>query len=232
MPLLEAIDIQKTFPRGDKLISILRNASIAVSAGEFVWLRGDNGEGKTTFLRILAGLLDADYGIVRLSEADISRLPWFLRPLSFIDQNPHLTIVPSLTVRENLLLSVVCAAPTFRRFSANGKWTKVENAVEKLGLKKILLADKGEFRLGRELSAGQGQCLSLAMSWLKDAKVILADEPISNLDKHHAEVCLCALRELSQKAAVIIVSHDERAQDYCTSEYEIKDGCIEKISSY
>lgn len=152
---------------GDKYA--VKDFSVRVAQGEFICLLGPSGCGKTTVLRAIGGFLENIGGTIHLDGQDITRLPAHERPVSTVFQSYGL--FPHMRVMEN-----VCYGLRFH--GIKGKRAK-ELAAEYLEL--VRLQDHAHKRIS-ELSGGQQQRVALARSLVLRPKVLLLDEPLSNLD--------------------------------------------------
>lgn len=203
MALLELIDVTKSFldPEGRQR-RVLDVASFSLSAGQQRGLRGESGSGKTTLLNVIAGIVPADHGIVRLegrslgdaSEAGRDRIR--ARSIGYVFQTFNL--LQGLTVLENVLLGM----------SISGRRDKAE--ARRL-LARVGLAGSEHF-IPRQLSTGQQQRVSVARALAKRPKLLLADEPTGNLDSANAAVIVELIRETAREAgaALLLVSHDSK----------------------
>lgn len=160
-PLLEARGLH--FSRNDE--PVFGPIDFAVDAGEALLVQGENGVGKTTLLRVLAGLLGADGGEVRIDGQPASAQRR-ARAIAYLGHLPALKA--DLSALENLRF--LCGLHGRRRAQLP------ENAMEIVGLGGY------EDALARQLSAGQKKRLSLARLWLAPAPLWLLDEPYANLD--------------------------------------------------
>jgi putative ABC transport system ATP-binding protein len=203
MPLLEINDLVKTYPRpggGEHRVVDVREFSLA--AGDQRALRGESGTGKTTFLHLIAGILAADSGSIRLDGDNLVTLGEARRDrrraeaIGYIFQTFNL--LQGHTALENVELGM-----------AFGRG--VDRAHAESLLKRVGLGDKlGHFP--RQLSTGQQQRVAVARALANRPKLVLADEPTGNLDRRHARESLELIREVCREsgAALLLVSHDER----------------------
>lgn len=213
--MLNVMELTKTFrsPEGER-VEIVRVPEFRVGAGEQVALRGESGSGKTTFLNLLAGILAADEGRVEIDGVDMVALGEAARDrlraekLGYVFQTFNL--LQGFTVLENVLLGM--------SFGPRG----ADRAQAKAMLERVGLGHRlGHFP--RQLSTGQQQRVAVARALANRPKLVLADEPTGNLDRHHAGEALRLIREVCREngAALLLVSHDEavlaqfeRAQDF------------------
>ncbi|MFA1549618.1 thiol reductant ABC exporter subunit CydD [Actinomadura chokoriensis] len=185
-----------TYPRGPAL----RDISLTVHPGETVALVGPSGAGKSTLLSVLLGFVQPDSGRVLVDWADLAELSpdaWRAR-IAWVPQRPHLF---AGTVAENIRLGRPDASEASVRAAA-----EAANALEFIealpaGFATVL-GDRGA-----GLSAGQRQRLALARAFLRDAPLLLLDEPTSNLDVESEAAVIDAVRRLKAGRTVILVAH-------------------------
>jgi putative ABC transport system ATP-binding protein len=188
--LLEARDIRIGF--GDQ--SVVDGASLALSAGEVVTLEGASGSGKSTFLRILASLLEPDGGTLLLGGAEAHTISprVFRRRVAYVAQDP-----PMLegTVADN-----VATGPRLRE-------VRMDDADVARVLARVGLAGFAG-RTARELSGGERQRVALARALANAPEVLLLDEPTSALDPSSAKLVISLVRTLAGAGlAVVAVTH-------------------------
>jgi lipoprotein-releasing system ATP-binding protein len=224
-PLLEALDVHKSFMLGRRTLEVLRGVALRVQRGEFIALRGASGSGKTTLLHLLGGLDTPNAGQVRfggvslaaMSRAALSR--WRSRKIGFVFQAYHL--LPELDALENVCLPARLA----RRPAA-----EAEERGREL-LRGVGLADRLEHK-PPELSGGEQQRVAIARAMINAPELILADEPTGNLDSHTGEEIielLCALR-VEMSVTLIIATHDARVAARAPKILELVDGIIPEFN--
>ncbi len=180
------IEVQSVVKRFGKVMAV-NGVSFAVKEGEILGLLGPSGCGKTTILRSISGLEEIDGGKIFLDGAVVSSpaekkfVPPEKRRLGFVFQNYALW--PNMTVKQNI-------AYCLKGFSKEEKERRIANSLELVGL-----SDVGE-RYPSQLSGGQQQRVALARSVSYEPKVILLDEPLSNLDQKERERVRGELRVL------------------------------------
>jgi len=201
MAVLEVKDLLKGFvsPDGERTV-IVDVPRFTVDETEQTALQGSSGSGKTTFLNLIAGILQPDSGdisiagqpLTRLSEAGRDRLR--AQSIGYVFQTFNL--LQGYTALENVLLGMM-----FGRGS-DPEYARV--LLERVGLK-----DRMNYR-PRQLSVGQQQRVAVARALANHPKLVLADEPTGNLDFHHAREALRLIREVCQEqgAALLLVTHD------------------------
>ena len=178
--------------------AVLRNINLAIEPGEFFALLGPSGSGKSTLLRVLAGFAQANAGSVRVDGKDISAVPPWKRDIGMVFQNYALW--PHMTVHDNVAFGL-----EERRLPGDEVRRKVAAALELVGL-----ADLGA-RRPSQLSGGQQQRVALARTIAIEPKVLLLDEPLSNLDAKLRVRMRVELLALQRKLGVttIFVTHDQ-----------------------
>jgi len=200
---------------------VLDNISFEINKGEFVSLMGESGSGKSTLLYLIGGLDNPTEGKVLINDKDISKLKEkqmaVLRrqDIGFVFQ--FYNLVQNLTVEENIMLPVVM----------DGKKEKdYKDRLEKI-LKRIGLADKRKF-LPNQLSGGQQQRVSIARAIILNPSIILADEPIGNLDSKSGKEVMELFKEINREEEITIlqVTHSEESAQYGNRIIKLKDGKI------
>ncbi len=186
--------IQKKF--GSK--SVIVGIDLIVDDGEFVVLVGPSGCGKSTLLRIIAGLETADSGTIELDNVRIDDLQPQERKIAMVFQN--YALYPHLSVRENLGFGLVLAKVPKARIAE-----LVEDTARFLEISDLL-----NFRPS-QLSGGQKQRVALGRAVIRDPKLYLFDEPLSNLDAHLRLRMRSEILRIhrTKKATSIYVTHDQ-----------------------
>ena len=195
---LEIDGLCVTYP--DRSQPALEDVSLTVQAGEVLALTGPSGCGKSTLLSVLLGLLEPDRGSVRIGGVDLGELDldaWRAR-LAWVPQRPHLF---SASIAENVRLGR-------REASEEEVWAAIcdaglQDAVLRLpqGMDTIL----GE--RGAGLSAGERQRVALARAFLRDAPLLLLDEPTAGLDGETEQEIVRSISRLSRGRTVVLVAH-------------------------
>lgn len=176
----------------------LRDFSLAVEEREFLALVGPSGAGKTTVLRLIAGLEAPDEGTITLAGRVVNDVPPERRNVAMVSQNPAL--LPHLTVYENLAFGL-----RLRRRPRAEVDRRVHAVAELLDLRDCLQ------RLPRALAGGERQRVALGRAMVRDAQVFLLDEPLSQLDAPRRVQMRAELRRLHEQigATTLLVTHDQ-----------------------
>jgi iron(III) transport system ATP-binding protein len=219
--LLEVEGLEKAFrTRGGRTIA-LDKIDISVRNGEFLTILGPSGCGKTTLLRILAGFERPDAGEVLLDGRAITHLPPNKRPLAMVFQN--FALFPHLTVFDNVAYGLRVA-----KVPKADLRERVEVALMLINLAGL------EDRLPGQLSGGQQQRVALARSIIVRPRVLLLDEPLSNLDARLREQMRAELRRIQRQLGItsIYVTHDQAdAMAMSDRIVVMNDGRIEQIGT-
>lgn len=204
-PAVELSALRFAYRTGKDVLSI---DHLVIDRGETVFLHGPSGSGKTTLLGILAGVLQATSGHVKVLGADFSALSsgardaFRARHLGYVFQ--MFNLIPYLSVRENILLPIRLDAHRRARLGARSLPDAVSDIAGQLDIAELLDAPIGE------LSVGQQQRVAAARALIGAPEVIIADEPTSALDTDRREQFLQLLFAScrSAGATLIFVSHD------------------------
>jgi multiple sugar transport system ATP-binding protein len=209
--------IQKSF--GD--VKVIHGISFDIHDGEFVVLVGPSGCGKSTLLRMLAGLEDISGGEIQIDGRVINELESKDRDIAMVFQS--YALYPHMTVRENMAFSL-----RLRKADALTTQERVANAARILNLDKLL------DRFPRELSGGQRQRVAMGRAIVRDPKVFLFDEPLSNLDAKLRVAMRAEIKALHQrlKTTTVYVTHDQiEAMTMADRIVVMHDGIVEQIGT-
>jgi ABC-type Fe3+/spermidine/putrescine transport system ATPase subunit len=200
---------------------VLEDLSLDVAAGEIVALLGRSGSGKTTALRLLAGLERPDRGSVRVAGEDITGLPAARRGVGLVFQS--YALFPHLTIGENV---------SFGLENGNLRRDEVRRRAE-AALEKVRLGGRFDGRVG-DLSGGMQQRVAIARALAPEPRVLLLDEPFSNLDPELREHTRRELRSQIRAIGIttIFVTHDqEEAFDLGDRVALLESGRLEQVGT-
>ena len=180
-------------------VQVIKNIDLEIKAGEFFSILGPSGCGKTTLLRILAGFIEPDSGIVYLGDKDITNLPPNLRSTNTIFQK--YALFPHLTVYENIAFPL-----RMKKMDSD----YIDTEVKKM-LKMIELEEHAS-KKPNQLSGGQQQRVSIARALVNKPEVLLLDEPLSALDAKLRQNLLIELDNIHEEVGItfIFITHDQQ----------------------
>lgn len=181
---------------------VLTNVSIDVNRGEFIYLIGKTGAGKSSFLKTLYADLPltegegtiVDYNLRQLREKDI---PYLRRKLGVVFQD--FKLLPDRNVKENLLFVLKATGWTAKE----EMYVKIDEVLDKVGMKNY------QTKMPHQLSGGEQQRIAIARALLNDPELILADEPTGNLDPQTSVEVMEVLRKINANGKTIVMAtHD------------------------
>ena len=215
--MIQATNIEKSY-NGER---VLFGVSLDIANGEFVSIMGESGSGKSTFLSILGGFLDADGGQVLLDGEDVSKMSENrlaqirCTTLGFVFQGYKL--IPTLTARDNLLLPAVLGGKKEEELAEY-----LQELANALGITGLL--DK----FPDQLSGGQCQRVAIARALLYKPQTLILDEPTGALDSEMEKRVMELLRAVNRElgTTVVQVTHSKTVAEYGNRIVYLKDGKI------
>jgi multiple sugar transport system ATP-binding protein len=210
-------DIQKSFGK----VKVIHGIGFDIADGEFVVLVGPSGCGKSTLLRMLAGLEEITAGEIMIDGKVVNDLESKDRDIAMVFQS--YALYPHMTVRDNMAFSL-----KLRNADAKTTDERVANAARILNLDALL------DRFPRELSGGQRQRVAMGRAIVRDPKVFLFDEPLSNLDAKLRVAMRAEIKALHQrlKTTTVYVTHDQiEAMTMADRIVVMHDGIVEQIGT-
>lgn len=195
--LIEVENVKKVY--GDKLI--LKNINLKIDKGEFVTIIGSSGCGKTTFLKLINGLVKPDFGQVYVNNYDISTIDKIAlrRGIGYVIQEiglfPHMNVRKNISYIPNLI----------KKDSKEKVENKVKELIKVVGLKEDILD-----RYPNELSGGQRQRVGIARALASDAKILLMDEPFGAIDEITRRLLQDEILRIYKQfnMTIIFITHD------------------------
>ena len=222
MSVIDLIDLQKTYGRGEAEVKALRGLSLSVNKGEMIAVMGPSGSGKSTLLNII-GCLDKPTGgqyfltgclIDGYGENERARLRNEL--FGFVVQD--FPLVERYNVFKNVMIPLSYSK---KRSDYKSKKEKIEDTLAQLG---ILEKKKA---MAFNLSVGQRQRVAIARAIVNDPEIILADEPTGSLDSQTGREVVGILEQLNENGkTIIIVTHDKNVASFCHRTIHITDGRV------
>jgi multiple sugar transport system ATP-binding protein len=210
-------DIQKAYGK----VKVIHGIGFDIADGEFVVLVGPSGCGKSTLLRMLAGLEDISGGEILIDGKVVNDLESKDRDIAMVFQS--YALYPHMTVRDNMGFSL-----RLRKADKTTTQERVAKAADILNLGPLLE------RFPRELSGGQRQRVAMGRAIVRDPKVFLFDEPLSNLDAKLRVAMRAEIKALHQrlKTTTVYVTHDQiEAMTMADRIVVMHDGVIEQIGT-
>lgn len=221
--MIKLENVTKVYKTGVRAVN---NMNIDIGKGEFVYVIGPTGAGKSTFIKLLYREEKASSGKVIVAGQDVSKIknrkvPYFRRNIGVVFQNFRL--LPKKTVFENVAFTLeVTDTPKVQIRK------KVRRTLELVGLE-----DKAN-AFPHELSGGQQQRVAIARAIVNSPKVLIADEPTGNLDPDTSNEIIALLERINEvnHTTILVVTHDkEIVQKHKKRTILIEDGCIKTDTS-
>ena len=220
-------NLTKAFPNRDKKnkeeVIAVNDFTFTIPDGTLVGLLGPSGCGKSTALNLICGLLKPTAGQVFFGEDDVTKLPPENRGIGVVFQN--YALYPHLTVRQNILFPL-------QNLKGKDKLTKEQMEERCLEAARLVQIEEYMERKPNELSGGQQQRVAIARALVKMPKVLLLDEPLSNLDARLRLQTREEIRRIQRetKITTIFVTHDqEEAMSISDLIVVMKDGVLQQI---
>jgi putative ABC transport system ATP-binding protein len=219
--LIQVQKVSKIYQRGGERVEVLKDLDLEVREGAFEALMGPSGSGKSTLLNLIAGLDRPSSGRLLVADADLTtmsegeRARWRSANVGFVFQTYNL--LPVLTAQENVELPLLLA-----KLSAAERKRRAEVALRVVGLE-----GRAKHRPS-QLSGGQQQRVAIARAIVTDPRILVADEPTGDLDRHSADEILALLGKLNQEfnKTIMMVTHDPAAAERATIIHRLDKGAL------
>ncbi len=221
---VECRGVVKDFGTGSTKQRVLHGIDWQIPIGATTFLVGPSGCGKTTLISIIAGLLTATQGYIRILDNEITKMRrgrvvrFRADHLGFIFQ--QFNLLPSLTAVENAAVSLVVQGSTL----ASAK-RQASVLLDRLGM------EKNKLKYPNQLSGGQQQRVAIARALVHNPQIVISDEPTASLDAETGREVMELLRQVASahNRAVIVVTHDNRIYPFADHIATMSDGRIESF---
>ncbi len=196
--MIELKNVTKSYPNG---VHALNRVSLAIEDGEFIYIIGPTGSGKSTIIKILNGEEVPDSGLVLVDGVDVGsvkhrKVPYYRRNIGCVFQDYRL--LPTLTVQENIAFALEVLGISKKEIRS-----RVDEVLELVDLKNKARA------YPNELSGGQQQRVTIGRAIANNPKLLIADEPTGNLDPEKSLEIIALLEKINQLGTtVLMVTHD------------------------
>lgn len=204
MSVLEIRNLNKSFGA----ITVSRDISLSIGAGQCHALIGPNGAGKTTLIHQISGVLLPDSGQISLDGQDISTLSVAKRVQAGLGRTFQITsVLPSFSVLENTAIAIQAKSGSSMRFFRDAARETTLNDAAQAVLNRVGLGDRTHVRAAN-LSHGELRLLELAIALAGDPKFLLLDEPMAGLGRTESAALVTLLAELRGTLPMLLVEHD------------------------
>ena len=203
------------------VVQVLQEVDLSIGDGEFVVLVGPSGCGKSTLLRMIAGLEEVSGGEIRIGERVVNDVAPKDRDIAMVFQS--YALYPHMDVGKNMGFSLM-----LKKIEKSAIASRVDSAAKRLGLNSYLE------RLPRQLSGGQRQRVAMGRAIVRDPKVFLFDEPLSNLDaklRVHMRAEVKALHQQLRTTSVYVTHDQIEAMTMADRIVVMNDGVVQQVGA-
>lgn len=212
-------NISMNYDETPNIVHALSNVNLILNKNELTIIEGPSGSGKTTLLNIIGGLLKPSSGKILVNNKNIIEMNdnekayYRNKVIGFVFQSFYLE--PNFTVYDNVEVPLIIAG-----IPKNERRKMILSTLDSVGL-----LDK-EKMIASKLSGGEKQRVSIARAIVNNPEIILADEPIGNLDSKNGDMIMSLLKRISKedKIVIVITHNDEQAIKYGDKIYRLNDG--------
>ena len=218
---IQASGVVKWFGEGEAKTMAVNEVNLNAQFGEMVYIVGPSGSGKTTLLSILSGILRPNSGKVLVEGIDIWELKsdqladFRLAKIGFVFQDYHL--FPRLTTAENVAIPLILKGK---------EWDEAIHEAEKY-LDIVGLKSRSELPPVK-LSGGEQQRVAIARAMSAQPDILIMDEPTASLDGDTGQAIVGFVKQnvLNEKRCILVVTHDDRINEFATRILNMEDGCL------
>jgi putative ABC transport system ATP-binding protein len=218
---IQASGVVKWFGEGEAKTMAVNEVNLNAQFGEMVYIVGPSGSGKTTLLSILSGILRPNSGRVLVEGIDIWALnsdqlaDFRLAKIGFVFQDYHL--FPRLTTAENVAIPLILKGK---------EWDEAIHEAEKY-LDIVGLKSRSELPPVK-LSGGEQQRVAIARAMSAQPDILIMDEPTASLDGDTGQAIVGFVKQnvLNEKRCILVVTHDDRINEFATRILNMEDGCL------
>ena len=215
--LLEVRGLTKEYKRGENSFSAVDNAELFIEDNDFICITGRSGSGKSTFLNMLAGLLNPTYGSISLMGMEYSKLKD--KELSYLRNNSIGYIPQGKSVLSNFSVLDNIRLPFYLSKRQGDPTKKALSLLEEVGIPHLAKS------FPSQLSGGELRRVSIARALINSPRIIIADEPTGDLDAQTTkEVMQLFFRISNDDAAVLLVTHDSDITAYANRLFDMSSG--------
>lgn len=219
--LIEIKNLYKTYQMGDVKVEVLKDINLNINKGDFISIMGPSGSGKSTLLYLIGGLDKQSSGELKIKGKELSDINdkeqsiMRRKDIGFVFQ--FYNLIPNLNLEENVMLPLLLDGKKIKDYK-----DKLDELLELVGL-----SDR-RHHTPRELSGGQQQRVAIARALINSPDIILADEPIGNLDSKTGSDIMTLLKKINDEKGktIIQVTHSEEAANYGKKIIRVKDGSV------
>lgn len=219
--VIDVIDLKKCFAVGKEEVTVLNNLSFSVYEEDFLSIMGPSGCGKSTLLYLIGGLDLPSSGSVHILGQNLSTMrekqksKMRRQDMGFVFQ--FYNLVPNLTVEDNILLPIILDKRNLKKYEK--RLNEILDIIELTHKRK---------QTPRELSGGQQQRVAIARALVFEPQIILADEPIGNLDSKTGTEIMQLFKNINKEfhTTIVQVTHSKESSLYGNRTINLKDGII------
>jgi putative ABC transport system ATP-binding protein len=219
--VIEAKGLYKTFKLGEVDVEVLKDINLTIESGEFASIMGPSGSGKSTLLYLIGGLDKPTAGSVKVKGSELSEMKdkdqsiMRRRDIGFVFQ--FYNLIPNLNVEENIMLPLLLDGKSIKDYKE-----RLDDILDMVGL------SERRKHTPRELSGGQQQRVAIARALINEPDIILADEPIGNLDSQTGTEVMMLLQKINKEKGktIVQVTHSKEAAEYGNRTINVRDGKV------